>query len=88
MQTGIVAWFKASDGYGFIVPDAGGSDIFVHHTGILMDGYRKLDRGQRVEFETEIGPKDKPQAINVRIISQPEEVVRGASRASNQKNKF
>ena len=83
MQTGTVAFFKSAEGFGFIVSDEGGSDIFVHHTGIEMEGYRKLEKGQRVEFETETGPKGKLQAINVRVIGEPEEgKVRSAGRDS------
>lgn len=72
MQTGTVAWFKSADGYGFIVPDEGGDDVFIHHTGIEMEGYRRLEKGQRVEFDVEMGPKGKPQATSVRVIGQPE----------------
>ncbi len=63
MITGTVKWFNNSKGYGFITPESG-EDVFVHHSVIQGDGYKSLDEGQRVEFESQHGPKGK-QAINV-----------------------
>lgn len=84
MQTGTVAHFSTMKGFGFICCDDGGDDVFVHHTGIDQEGYRKLEKGQRVEFDVEMGPKGKPQATGVRVIGQPEEGrVRGVSSRSN-----
>ncbi|MBN1817263.1 MAG: cold-shock protein [Sedimentisphaerales bacterium] len=57
MSTGIVKWFNASKGYGFITPDDGGDDLFVHHSEIQMEGYATLDENQRVEFEIGQGRK-------------------------------
>jgi CspA family cold shock protein len=57
MATGIVKWFNNAKGYGFVTPDEGDQDIFVHFSAIAMDGYRTLKEGQRVEFEVEEGPK-------------------------------
>ena len=57
MQTGIVKWFNNAKGYGFIVPDAGGGDIFAHYSAIMMDGYKTLKAGQLVSFDTFQGPK-------------------------------
>lgn len=57
MQTGIVKWFNNTKGYGFILPDNGGSDIFAHYSAIDMDGYKTLKAGQSVQFEAETGPK-------------------------------
>ena len=57
MATGTVKWFNAQKGFGFITPDDGGQDVFVHHSQIQMGGYRELAEGQRVEFETAQGPK-------------------------------
>lgn len=57
MSTGTVKWFNASKGFGFIAPDDGGSDVFVHHSAINARGYRELLEGQRVQFETRQGPK-------------------------------
>ena len=64
MATGTVKWFNNTKGYGFIAPDDGGEDVFVHHTAIKMEGYRKLVEGQKVEFEVTTGPKGL-QAQNV-----------------------
>lgn len=61
---GTVKWFNADKGYGFIAVD-GGKDVFVHYSAILMDGYRSLEQGQRVEFEITQGQKG-PQAESVR----------------------
>ena len=64
MSTGIVKWFNSSKGYGFIAPDDGGDDLFVHHSEIKMQGYASLDEGQKVEFEVGQGKKG-PCAVNV-----------------------
>ena len=66
-QTGTVKWFSAAKGYGFIGPDSGGKDLFTHHTGIEMEGYKTLKEGQRVSFIIEGGPKG-PQAGSVSVI--------------------
>jgi CspA family cold shock protein len=63
-QQGIVKWFNAEKGYGFITPDGGGPDLFVHHTAIQGAGFRSLDENQRVSFETGQGQKG-PMATNV-----------------------
>ena len=67
MAAGTVKWFNATKGYGFITPDEGGSDLFVHHSAIEAQGYRELAEGQRVEFQKATGPKG-PQASSVRAI--------------------
>lgn len=64
MAQGTVKWFNAEKGYGFITPDGGGADLFVHHTAIQDRGFRTLEEGQRVSFETGQGQKG-PQATNV-----------------------
>jgi CspA family cold shock protein len=64
MAQGTVKWFNADKGYGFIAPDDGTSDVFVHHSAILADGYRSLQENQRVEYTTVRGPKG-PQAEQV-----------------------
>jgi len=64
VSTGTVKWFNASKGYGFIVPDDGGNDLFVHHSEIQTTGYASLDEGQKVEFEIGEGKKG-PCATNV-----------------------
>lgn len=67
MAQGVVKWFNAEKGYGFIRPDDGGKDLFVHFSEIQGSGYRSLDEGQRVEFEAQEGPKG-PQASNVTVL--------------------
>ena len=67
MAKGIVKWFSNQKGYGFITPDGGGKDVFVHHSAIQGDGYKTLDEGQAVEFEVTQGPKGE-QASNVHKI--------------------
>jgi CspA family cold shock protein len=64
MATGTVKWFNDDKGFGFISPDEPGKDLFVHHTGIVSDGFRSLAEGSRVQYESEAGPKG-PKAINV-----------------------
>jgi CspA family cold shock protein len=64
MPIGTVKWFNAEKGFGFIHPDNGDADVFVHHTGISGDGFRSLDEGQRVEFDVVPGKKGA-QAANV-----------------------
>ena len=65
MAQGTVKWFNADKGYGFIAPDDGTADVFVHHSAIQMNGYRSLEEGQSVEFELKEGPKGL-QAVEVR----------------------
>jgi cold shock protein len=65
MPQGTVKWFNSTKGYGFIAPDDGGADIFVHHTAIIADGFRNLEENQRVEFTAGQGQKG-PQAEEVR----------------------
>ena len=57
MPTGTVKWFNNAKGYGFILPDEGGEDLFVHYTSILMDGYKTLKAGQVVSFDIVKGGK-------------------------------
>ena len=65
MSTGTVKWFNADKGYGFITPDDGGKDLFVHHSEIQVGGYKSLNEGQKVDFEVGQGQKG-PCATNVR----------------------
>ena len=65
MAQGTVKWFNAEKGFGFIAPDDGGPDVFVHYSRSPADGYRSLGRDQRVEFEVTQGQKG-PQAEQVR----------------------
>ena len=64
MATGVVKWFSDEKGFGFITPDDGGKDLFVHHTAIVSDGFRSLPEGAKVSYEAEEGPKG-PNAANV-----------------------
>jgi CspA family cold shock protein len=64
MATGTVKWFSDDKGFGFITPDEGNRDLFVHHSGITSDGYRTLPEGSRVSYEEEQGDKG-PKAVNV-----------------------
>jgi CspA family cold shock protein len=68
MATGTVKWFNDAKGFGFIVQDNGGEDVFVHHTSIQADGFRSLAEGQKVEFDVAKGPKGL-QAAKVRAVS-------------------
>ena len=67
MAQGTVKWFNADKGYGFIAPDDGTADVFVHHSAIEADGYRSLQDNQRVEYNVTQGAKG-PQAEQVRLI--------------------
>jgi cold shock protein len=68
MLTGTVKWFNNAKGYGFIVQDNGDKDVFVHHSAIVMEGYRSLAEGERVEYEIEQTAKG-PAAVNVRKVA-------------------
>lgn len=64
MATGIVKWFNAEKGFGFIAPDDGSADVFAHYSAIASSGYRSLEENQRVQFDVAQGPKG-PQAENI-----------------------
>ena len=67
MATGTVKWFNDAKGFGFITQDGGGEDVFCHHTAIQTEGFRTLAEGQKVQFETQQGPKG-PQTKSVRPV--------------------
>ena len=69
MATGKVKWFNNAKGYGFILPEQGGEDLFAHYSTIQMDGYKTLRAGQDVEFDVEAGPKGM-HAINIRSLAE------------------
>ena len=68
MATGTVKWFSDDKGFGFITPDEGSKDLFVHHSAIVGEGYKSLAEGAKVEYEVEDGPKG-PQARDVSVVT-------------------
>ena len=66
MANGTVKWFNNAKGYGFVLSESGGEDLFVHYSSIQMDGYRSLGAGQAVTFDVQEGPKGL-HAVNVRL---------------------
>jgi CspA family cold shock protein len=67
MATGTVKWFSDQKGYGFITPDEGGKDLFVHQSAIAADGFRSLAEGAKVSYDTEQTPKGAA-AANVQVL--------------------
>ena len=67
MARGTVKWFNGEKGYGFITPEEGGKDLFVHYSNIQATGYKSLNEGQRVEFDVAPGRKGE-EAQNVRVL--------------------
>jgi cold shock protein len=67
MATGTVKWFNADKGFGFIAPEDGSADVFAHFSAINSNGFRSLNVGDRVSFDTTQGPKG-PQAANINVL--------------------
>ena len=67
MATGTVKWFNDAKGFGFVSPDDGSGDLFVHFSAINMNGFKSLTEGQKVSFEVAQGPKGK-QAANIQTV--------------------
>jgi cold shock protein len=67
MATGTVKWFNAEKGYGFITPDDGGKDLFVHHSSIVAEGYKTLAENAKVQYESAEGQKG-PEAKSVSLV--------------------
>ncbi len=65
---GTVKWFNSTKGFGFIEPEGGGEDVFIHFSEILMDGYKQLSEGQKVEYEVQRGEKGF-KAANIKAIA-------------------
>ncbi|AWK87848.1 cold-shock protein [Azospirillum thermophilum] len=70
MATGTVKWFNTTKGYGFIAPEAGAKDVFVHITAVQRSGLRALSEGQRVQFEVSRGTNGKDAAVNISLMDQ------------------
>ena len=68
MATGTVKWFNATKGFGFIQPDAGGNDVFVHVTAVQAAGLNGLDDNQKVSFEVEAGRNGKESATALKLV--------------------
>lgn len=67
MSSGTVKWFNVRKGYGFIVPEEGDNDVFVHITAVQEAGLESLEEGQKIEFELEEGPNGKQIAIELKV---------------------
>jgi len=65
MATGIVKWFNNAKGYGFVLAQDSGEDLFIHYSSIQMEGYKSLKAGQEIEYDVQEGPKGK-HAVNIR----------------------
>lgn len=84
MSTGQVKWFNNAKGFGFILPDDGGDDLFAHYSSIGMEGYKTLKAGQLVSFDTVQGPKGLHAANIQSLPEQPQEKADGAEEAEEQ----
>ncbi len=68
MATGVVKWFNPTKGYGFVQPDAGGADVFIHITAVQQAGLRALNEGQKISFELAT-TKGKTSAVNLQVVA-------------------
>ncbi|MGE5547456.1 MAG: cold-shock protein [Solirubrobacterales bacterium] len=68
MQTGTVKWFNSTKGYGFISPDNGGADVFLHISAVERAGMSTVNEGQKLQFELEKGRSGKTAAVNIKAI--------------------
>ena len=69
MATGVVKWFNMTNGFGFIAPDGGGQDVFVHVSAVERSGLNGLREGQAVSFDVENDPRNnKPSAVNIKAV--------------------
>ena len=87
MPTGTVKWFSDEKGFGFITPDDGGRDLFVHHSSITADGYRSLAEGSKVSYEEEAAPKG-PKAVNVQQAVASARGLRAAGAADRARTRW
>ena len=83
MSTGQVKWFNNAKGFGFILPDDGGDDLFAHYSAIGMEGYKTLKAGQLVSFDTQEGPKGL-HATNIKPLSDPPKQEEAAPAANEE----
>jgi len=82
-ETGVCKWFNVQKGFGFITPDTGGDDLFVHQTAIHAEGFRSLEEGEKVEYDREMNhEKGKAKAVNV--TGPGGQYVKGAQRQPRQ----
>ncbi len=86
MQTGVVKWFNNAKGYGFVLADDDGKDVFAHYSAIEMEGYKTLRAGQCVAFEAVDGPKGL-HAVTIRILDDPPTVAAQATEATEDSAK-
>ena len=82
MSTGQVKWFNNAKGFGFILPDKGGEDLFAHYSAIGMDGYKTLKAGQLVSFDVVEGPKGL-HAANIRALMEQTDDLSEANQITN-----